>query len=82
MVNATLKVPVLGITDLNYKILAGRVQLLIEMVKYTVSYCTFNITVNANSNLLALKITYMALDNSFQPAYSMNYYFPVPPPST
>lgn len=77
MINTTLKVPTMGITDLNYQIVSGRVYLLIQVVKYTVTYLTFNVKVNDNSYLTTLKLTYMALDNLFKPAFSMNYNFPV-----
>lgn len=77
MVNPTLKVPTLGITDLNYNIVSGVVYLYIQVVKYTSTYLTFNVDVNQNLYLSTLKLTYMALDNSFTPAFSMNYFFPV-----
>lgn len=77
MVNTSLKVPTLGITDLSYLISNGRMYILIEVVRYTSTYMIFNVQVNANSYLSQLKLTYMALDNSFTPAFSMNYFFPV-----
>lgn len=77
IVNSNLKVPTLGITDLNYQIASGKVYLLIQVVKYMPTYLTFNVQVNMNSYLTTLKMTYMALDNSFTPAFSMNYFFPV-----
>jgi hypothetical protein len=77
IINTTLKKPTLGITDLNYQIVSGQIYLLINVVKYTSTSLTFNVTVNANLYLKSLKLTYMALDNLFTPAFSMNNYFPV-----
>lgn len=75
--NTNLKVPTLGITDLGYKVQSGDIMMLVVVVRYTQTYLIFQTQVNANSRLNTLKITYMALDNSFTPAFSMNYFFPV-----
>lgn len=77
MVSSSLKVPTLGITDLGYKIQSGEIMVLLVIVRYTTTHLIFQTQVNDNSRLNNLKITYMALDNSFTPAFSMNYFFPV-----
>ena len=77
IVNTTLKVPTLGITDLNYQIAGGKIYLLIQVVNYTSTSLIFNVRANSSRILTTLKLTYMALDNLFTPAFSMNYFFPV-----
>lgn len=76
IVNTNLKKPTLGITDLGYVIATGRIYLLIMIETYTLTQMTFSVAVNLRSCLTSLKLTYMALDNSFTPAFSMNYFFP------
>lgn len=77
IVNATLKVPTLGITDFTYTIAASKMQILIKVVLYSATSLTFNVIANVNNYLSVLKLGYMAVDNNFAPAFSMNYYFPV-----
>ncbi len=77
MTSTSLKVPCLGITDLSYKVQTGAIQLLVSIVQYTTTFLKFETKVNANIRLSALKLTYLAIDNSFTPAFSMNYFFPV-----
>ena len=43
MVNTSLKVPTLGITDLGYLIASGRLYVLLKVVKYTATYMIFNV---------------------------------------
>ena len=33
---------------------------------------------NTNANINNLKLSYLAIDNTFTPAFSMNFFFPVP----
>jgi hypothetical protein len=77
MVNPSLKLPSLGITDINYLIIGGRVLVQIEVRTHTSTGLSFRVIVNTRTNLILLKLTYMALDNSFAPPFSMNRYFPV-----
>lgn len=77
MVQSTLKVPTMGITDLNYQIGGGVFLLQVKVTGYSKTGLTFQVIVNTNPYLKTLKMTYMALDNSFTPAFSMNYFFPV-----
>jgi len=77
LINTTLKVPTLGITDLGYIIQTGRIYLLLDIVSYTTTNLKFQVDVNQNNCLTSLKITYMALDNMFKPAFSMRQYYPV-----
>ena len=76
IVNTDLKVPVLGITDLGYSI-ASEIKLWIVIRGYTTTYLRFQVQGNTKSNLNELKLTYMAIDNTFTPAFSMNYFIPV-----
>jgi hypothetical protein len=78
MVNSNLKVPTLGITDIDFLISSGKIYLLIQVVQYTATLLKFQVQVATSSSLSLLKMTYMALDNSFTPPFSMNYFFPVP----
>lgn len=77
IVNTNLKVPTMGLTNLNYLILLGRALLQVKVTSYTATGLTFSVTVNTRTNLNLMALTYMALDNSFTPAFSMNYFFPV-----
>jgi len=77
MKNSTLKNPVLGITDLQYIITSYTISLSVLYTAKTTTSLTFRVVVNANSNLKTLKITYLAIDNAFAPAVSLNYYMPV-----
>ena len=76
IVNTDLKVPVLGITDLGYTI-AADIKLWIVVRGYTTTYLRFQVQGNTKANLNLLKLTYMAIDNTFTPAFSMNYFIPV-----
>ena len=67
----------MGLTDLNYLIQDGRMLLQVQVVAFSPSGLTFSVTVNTRNNLNLMALTYMALDNSFTPAFSMNYFFPV-----
>ena len=69
--------PTLGITDINYSIVAGTVLIKIEVMNYTSTGLSFRVVVNTQNNLVFVALTYMALDASFTPAFSMNDYFPV-----
>ena len=73
MTNSTLKAPVLGITDLQYIISSYTISLSVLYTSRTTTSFTFAVNVNANSNLKTLKITYLAIDNAFAPAVSLNY---------
>lgn len=53
-------------------------QILIKVMVYTATSLTFNVQANVNNYLQTLKLSYLAVDNLFTPAFSMNYYFPVP----
>ncbi len=77
IVQTTLKVPTLGITHLDYQINSGAFLIHIVVTACSVTGMTFRVAVNSGTNLRTLKMTYMALDNSFTPAFSMNYFFPV-----
>lgn len=72
MTNATLKNPVLGITDLNYQIVGGVVQLYVAFETVTTTGMKFSVQVNKNSYLKTIKLTYLAIDNAFPPAVSLN----------
>lgn len=72
IVNSTLKRPTLGITDFQYKIVSGNIFFLIEVTSYTTTGLTFEVMVNKKSYLTTLKMTYMALDSLFTPAFSMH----------
>lgn len=63
----------LGITDLNYLIVSGRIMLQVQTVAYTSTYFQFRVNVNQNSYLKMLKLTYFILDASFAPPFSMNF---------
>jgi hypothetical protein len=73
MTNSTLKAPVLGITDLQYIISSFTIDISVLYTARTTTSFTFLVEVNANSNLKLLKITYLAIDNAFTPAVSLNY---------
>lgn len=77
MVQSSLKVPCMGITDLRYQISSGVFLLQVQVISYSRTGLSFQVIVNTNPSLKILKMTYMALDNSFTPAFSMNYFFPV-----
>jgi hypothetical protein len=77
IINTNLKVPVLGITDLGYQIVSRAAQVQLKVEQYFTTFMKFSVSCNLNSYLSTLKLTYMAIDNSFTPAFSMNYYFPV-----
>lgn len=77
IVNTGLKVPTMGITNINYQIASGRCLMQVKVISYTTTGLTFQVVVNTVSYLQTLMLTYMALDASFTPAFSMNYYFPV-----
>lgn len=49
----------------------------VKVQSYTKTGLTFQVTVNSVSNMQTLMLTYMAIDNNFTPAFSMNYFFPV-----
>ena len=77
MIQTSLKVPTMGITDLNYQIAGGVFLLQVQVISYSKTGLSFQVIVNTSPYLKILKMTYMALDNSFTPAFSMNYFFPV-----
>lgn len=66
----------MGITNLDYTISAGEFLLQVKVTNFSSTYLIFQVIVNQNSYLRVLSLTYMALDNSFTPAFSMNYFFP------
>lgn len=80
MINTTLKVPTLGVTDINYLISGGRILFQVKVSGYTTTGLTFSVTINVKNYLTLLQMTYMALDNTFTPAFSMNQFFPVQSP--
>ena len=77
--NTDLKVPVMGITDLGYQINNGKIDFELKVIGKSTTYFRFRAQFDKNSYLRWLKITYMAIDNSFAPAVSLNFYFPVRP---
>ena len=79
IINTDLKVPTLGITDLGYQIPSNEIQIYIVVNRYTTTYLRMQLQFNQNTYVKTLKMTYMALDNTFTPAFSMNYFFPVLP---
>ena len=79
IVHSNLKVPTLGITDLGYQIPSNEIQIYIVVNRFTRSYLKMQLQFNQNTYLKTLKLTYMAIDNTFTPAFSMNYFFPVHP---
>ena len=62
----------MGLTNLNYLIVAGRALMQVKVTSYTLTGLTFRVDVNTQSNLNLLAMTYMALDASFTPAFSMS----------
>jgi hypothetical protein len=67
----------MGLTNINYLIQSGRVFMQVKVKSYTSTGLTFQVDVNTKSYLSLMALTYMALDSSFTPAFSMNYFFPV-----
>jgi hypothetical protein len=56
---------------------AKKIQFKIQVSAYSKTGLTFTVNINNKTNLITLKMTYMALDNLFTPAFSTNYFFPV-----
>ena len=77
IINTDLKVPTLGITDLGYQIPSNEIQIYVVINRYTTTYLRMQLQFNQNTYVKTLKLTYMALDNTFTPPFSMNYFFPV-----
>jgi hypothetical protein len=67
----------LGIADVNLVIASARVYLQMEVVQFTATMMNFQVTVTTISYLSVLKMTFMALDNSFTPPFSTHFFFPV-----
>jgi hypothetical protein len=67
----------MGITNINYLIASGKLFMEVKVTTYSSTGFTFQVSVNVKTYLTMLELTYMALDASFTPAFSMNYYFPV-----
>lgn len=76
LTSPSLKTPTLAITDLDYFFQGGKMSLMLIVVSNSQSGLQFGVQIAVSSTLHLLKLTYMALDSSFQPAFSMNYFFP------
>lgn len=77
MVNSTLKKPCLGIANMTFNIISKTINLQISVASYSTTSLTFNVYVNSNPVLTSLALRYLAVDNKFAPAFSMNMYTPV-----
>ena len=77
VVHTNLKVPTLGITDLGYQIPGNEVLVFIVLDGYSSSYLRMSLQFNDNTYVSTLKLTYLTIDNTFTPSFSMNYFFPV-----
>ena len=77
IINTDLKKPTLGITDLGYDIVGGEIQIYLEVIQFAVTHVKVKAQFNRNSYIKTLKMTYLAIDNTFTPAFSMNRFFPV-----
>lgn len=64
-------------THSQYTITGRYLKLLVAMQTYGQTFMTYSVTVNRNSNLRNLQLTYLAVDTSFSPPFSMNRFFPV-----
>ena len=79
IVNTDLKVPTMGITDLGYNIVGNDIVVQVKVQQYTQTYLRANVNFNRNSYMTNMYLSYLAVDNSFAPPLSMNYFFPVLP---
>ena len=77
IVNPDLKIPSLGITDLGYQIPGNEIMVFIVLDGYSSTYLRMSLQFNDNTYISRLKLTYLTIDNSFTPSFSMNYFFPV-----
>ena len=67
----------MAIRDIQYGIVNKQILFQVYITNYTSAGLKFGVITNSKSYLTILKLTYMALDNLFTPAFSMNRFFPV-----